>query len=163
MLEILKTNIPTLEFKLLTNKIILKGKILKRKNAINSIDDSGFKMHVNYFEIEIEDIIIGDNILKSKDVINAYFLSSWSTESGMYFCSDSTGTFIFRLRDNGISNKMDPKTRYAIISDSFSFEDTYVLDPMEYFESGKKIEWRKLKEIINNTISDIVQLEKELK
>ncbi len=113
-------------------------------------------MHVNYFDVEIEDIIIGDNILKTKDVINAYFLSYWSTDSGMYFCSDSTGTFIFRLRDNGISSKMDPKTRYAIISDSFSFEDTYVLDPKEYFESGKRIEWWKLKEVLNSTIYDII-------
>lgn len=156
LIEILKKNIPTLEYKLIANEIIIKGVILKRTNAYRSIDETKFKMHVNYFDVEIEDIIIGDKILKTKDVINVYFLSEWTTESGMYFCSDSTGTFIFRLRDNGISSKTDPRTRYAIISDSFSFEDNNVLDANEYFESGKIIEWNKLKENLNNTINNIV-------
>ena len=157
LMKILRVNIPSIEYKLLNNDIIIKGKILKREKKFESIDETTFKVHLNWFEIEVEDIIIGDSILKQKDVINVYFLSEWYIEESLNFPNAvESESFIFRLRDNGIASNPRRKTRYAIIADCLLLDGEYVLDPKEYFENGKKIEWSTLKDNLNSVINNIV-------
>lgn len=154
LMKILKKNIPSLEYKLLDNYIIIKGKILKSSSAYESCDETNFKLHFNYFETEVEEIIIGDNSIKHGDVINIYYASEWCDNEPLY-CNEliDTDSFIFRLRDNGLS--INSKYKYALYTHCFPVKNTFVYDKNEYFENGKIIEWKKLEKILENTINDI--------
>ena len=155
LMMILKNRIPSLEYKMIDNYLIVKGRVLNKSEGFDSFDETNFKLHFNYFVIEVEEIIVGDITIKAKDVINIYYASEWC-ENGVMYYPDSiiADSFLFRLRDNGLSN--NSKYKYALYSNCFPISNEYVYDSHDYFENGEKIEWNKLKLILNKTINDII-------
>ncbi len=157
LMKLLKNSIPSLEYKLIDNYIMIKGRILSITKAHETIDpDVPMKFHINFFQIKVEDVIIGNKNIKSGDVISMYYLLNTSESiPHSYFDKLPTDSFIFRLRDK--NQPEGSKFKFGLPSKAFPILDGYVYDSQEYFENGSKVEWKILQEVFAKTIKNIIE------